>query len=97
MNYTFDQLKRQVISLDFSKTDSIKDLNIDSLKDFVDSEIEHTNTELEEEIIKLNNGSVEKFNDLFYIEKPISLNNKLIILNLQLNLLQRIKIDLLKI
>jgi hypothetical protein len=97
MEYTFEILKKQIISLDFSKTNEIKDLNIASLINYVSSEIIKTAKIINEELIKLGNKNIEKFNDLYYLDEPIKLNSLIIISNLHILLLKRIKVDLLNL
>ena len=97
MEYTFEILKKQIISLDFSKTNEIKDLNISSLINYVSSEIIKTDEIINEELIKLGNKNIEKFNDLYYLDEPIKLNSLIIISNLHILLLKRIKVDLLNL
>ncbi|SNB43031.1 conserved hypothetical protein [Flavobacterium psychrophilum] len=97
MNYTFEELKKQIISLDFSKTNEIKDLELSSLIKYAEIEITKTDNIINEELIKLGNKNIEKFNDLYYIDEPIKLNSLIIISNLHILLLKRIKVDLLNL
>ena len=46
MNYTFEDLKKQVISLDYSE-DEITHMDLQSLKEFVEIQIECTKAEIE--------------------------------------------------
>ncbi len=94
MNYTFEELKKQVISLDFSKIDIIKNFNSQDLLKYVNLEIENTNNEIKEELQKIGNKNITEYNDLYILDEPIKLNSKIIISSLQLNLLKRIKVDL---
>lgn len=94
MNYTFEELKKQVISLDFSKIDIIKNFNLQDLLKYVNLEIENTNNEIKEELLKIGNKNITEYNDLYILDEPIKLNSKIIISSLQLNLLKRIKVDL---
>lgn len=94
MNYTFEELKKQVISLDFSKIDIIKNFNQQDLLKYVNLEIENTNNEIKEELLKIGNKNITEYNDLYILDEPIKLNSKIIISSLQLNLLKRIKVDL---
>lgn len=94
MNYTVEELKKQVISLDFSKIDIIKNFNQQDLLKYVNLEIENTNNEIKEELLKIGNKNITEYNDLYILDEPIKLNSKIIISSLQLNLLKRIKVDL---
>ena len=94
MNYTFEELKKQVISLDFSKIDIIKNFNLQDLLKYVNLEIENTNNEIKEELLKIGNKNITEYNDLYILDEPVKLNSKIIISSLQLNLLKRIKVDL---
>lgn len=96
MEYTFEELKKQIISLDFSKTNKIKDLNVNDLKTYINNEIIVTKKTIEIEIKRLGNKKIEKIENLYLLEEPIKLNSDIIISTLQLNLLERIKIDLIK-
>lgn len=94
MNYTVEELKKQVISLDFSKIDIIKNFNLQDLLKYVNLEIENTNNEIKEELLKIGNKNITEYNDLYILDEPIKLNSKIMISSLQLNLLKRIKVDL---
>lgn len=96
MEYTFEELKKQIISLDFSKTNKIKDLNVNDLKTYINNEIIVIKKTIEIEIKRLGNKKIEKIENLYLLEEPIKLNSDIIISTLQLNLLERIKIDLIK-
>lgn len=97
MDYTIEELKNQIIALDFSKTNEIKDLNIESLINYIDVEIVKAENLIKNELIKLGNKNISKFNDIYYIDEPIKLNPFIENLNLHQILLRRIKVDLLKI
>ena len=97
MDYTFDELKKQIISLDFSKYKDIKDLELFSLIEYVDLHITKNENIIDEELIKLGNKNIVKFENLYLLDEPINLNSKVINSNLQLLLLKRIKVDLSKI
>lgn len=94
MNYTFEELKKQVISLDFSKIEIIKNFNLQDLLKYVNLEIKKTNNEIKEELLKIGNKNITEYNDLYIVDEPVKLNSKIIISSLQLNLLKRIKVDL---
>lgn len=97
MDYTFDELKKQIISLDFSKYKDIKDMELFSLIDYVDLDIIKNENIIDEELIKLGNKNIVKFENLYLLDEPINLNNKIITSNLHLLILRRIKLDLSKI
>ena len=94
MNYTVEELKKQVISLDFSKIDIIKNFNQQDLLKYVNLEIENTNNEIKEELLKIGNKNITEYNDLYILDEPIKLNSKIIISSLQLNMLKRFNVDL---
>jgi hypothetical protein len=97
MDYSIEELKNQIIALDFSKINEIKDLNIESLINYIDIEIVNAENLIKNELIKLGNKNISKLNDIYYIEEPIKLNPFIENLNLHQILLSRIKVDLLKI
>lgn len=92
MNYTLDDLKKQIISLDFSKKDEISELNLNELKEYTSKRIEYTSGEIDNELSILNT-SVETL----YSHHYNLVSNTLPVLISTGNLLKRIYEDLKKL
>ncbi len=92
MSYTFDDLKKQIISLDFGKKDEISGLDLDELKKYVSKRIEYNTQEIEQELSILNT-SVETL----YSRHYNSVSNTLTVLISTDYLLKRIYEDLKKL
>ncbi|UOE42242.1 hypothetical protein MTP09_06275 [Chryseobacterium suipulveris] len=92
MNYTLDDLKKQIISLDFSKKDEISELNLNELKEYTSKRIEYTSGEIDNELSILNT-SVETL----YSRHYNLVSNTLPVLISTGNLLKRIYEDLKKL
>lgn len=89
MNYTLEDLKKQIISLDFSKNDEISNLDLDELKEYTNKRIESTSNEIDNELSLLNTR-IEKL----YSPHYNFVSNSLPILIPTHNLLIRIYEDL---
>ncbi|UFK97402.1 hypothetical protein [Kaistella faecalis] len=97
MQYTFEQLKNQVISLDFTKFDEIYNLNLNELKQHVNFQIEKTKEEIDKEFETFNLPEIKNIDQLFKNDKYLVKSIKLPTLFPTLYLLNRIKVDLDKI
>lgn len=94
MNYTFEELKNQTISLDFSKQDEIHNLNLEQFKQYLNSRIDLTIQNIIKEIKRLNSPEINNFEQLYNNTKLVFRSKKLPILIPTFHLLSRIKADL---
>lgn len=93
--YSVEELKKQVISLDFSKLQEIENLNSEELKKYVISRIETIKMETNEELALITNSKISKIDDYLNTKNPINLSSKkLPVLIPTYHLLNRIKSDL---
>lgn len=97
MNYTFEELKKQTISLDFSKQEEIVDLNLEQFKQYLVSRINLTNKNIKSEIELLNSTKIKNLEELYRNTSLVLKSEKLPVLIPTLHLLNRIKVDLDKI
>jgi hypothetical protein len=97
MQYTFEELKKQIISLDFSKQEEISGLNLNQLKQYVSTEIEITNQKIKEEIDSMKINEITNLEQVYKNTKLFLRSVKLPVLIPTLHLLNRIEIDLKKI
>ena len=94
MQYTFEELKKQIISLDFSKQEEISGLNLNQLKEYVCSEIDITTEKINGEIKLMEMKEISNIEQVYTNAKKVLRSIKLPILIPTLHLLNRIKIDL---
>ena len=94
MNYKFEELKKQTISLDFSKQEEIIDLNLEQFKQYLILRINFTNEDIKSEIELLNSPKIKNLEELYRNTKLVLRSEKLPFLIPTLHLLNRIKIDL---
>lgn len=93
--YTFEELKKQVISLNFSQFQEIESLNSQELEKYVISKIGTIEKEVNEELALLTNSKVSKIENYLNSNTQIDLTSKkLPILIPTYHLLTRIKKDL---
>lgn len=97
MNYTFEQLKSQIISLDFTKFNEISNLNLDELKLYIESRLVNTKQEIDTEINSFNVPEIKNLEQLSQNLKYAIRSKKLPILIPTLHLLDRIKTDIEKL
>lgn len=94
MRYSIEDLKKQIIALDFSRKDYINNLSEIDLINYVGQYIIDIIDEVNKEILNLNNSELKKIDDLFNKVVNLNSNSKLPTLLSTLNLLNRIKNDL---
>lgn len=93
--YSFEELKKQIISLDFSKVSEIENLNLQQLRQYVTILIERINNEISNELILVTNSKISSIEELFSIKGNVNLtSHKLPVLIPTFHLLKRIEIDL---
>jgi hypothetical protein len=93
--YNIDELKKQIISLDFSKLQEIENLNANELLKYVTSKIEIIKKEINQELFLTTGSEIKNIDEYFINEKPINFTSiKLPHLIPTFLLLNRIKNDL---
>lgn len=96
--YDFVELKKQIIGLDFSKIQEIENLNANELLEYVNSKIETTRNEINQELFLTTGSEIKNIDEYFNNKKPINFTSiKLPNLVSNFLLLNRIKNDLITI